>query len=175
MDIYWYDKISQGRDFSIVLYLFESLICKEHDKRAHLFTDEHKYRRILQEVMKKLDEAEKELALYTDVLSLVEDTFIVADGILAIVLNRLQFWGQCDYMSPEALPEPSAWWRQVKIRESLIGCTNKPNISLYMLRAKIGVLQDVDYRIHTCHKNIYVSILAWSVYICTLKLNNNCE
>ena len=90
--------------------------------------------------MKTLYEAEKELASHKDVLSLVEDTFTVADCILAIVLNRLQFLGHGDYMSPKARPELSAWWRRVKTRESLNCSTNAPNIHLYMFKENIGLI-----------------------------------
>ena len=109
--------------------------------------------------MKKLDEAEKELALNTDVTSLVEDTFTVADCILAIVLNRLQFIGHGDYMSPKARLELGTWWRQVKTPGFLISSTSESNISLPMIKAKFSIIQSVDYRIHNCHKNIFVFIL----------------
>ena len=133
-------KMCKEESYLIILYLFKLLISKEHDKRAHQFIDEHEYRGILQEVMKILDEAENELASHTDVLSLVEDTFTVADRILAIFLNRLQFLGHGDYISPKAQPELSAWWRREKARESSISNANEPIIPLYMLKAKIGVI-----------------------------------
>ena len=168
-------KFYKVKSYLIILYWFKLLISNENDKRGHSFNDEQECKRILQEVMKKLDEAEKKWALNTDVSSLVEVTFTVADCILAIVLNRLQFIGHGDYMSPKARPELSTWWRRVKTPEFLISNTNESIISLYMIKAKSSVIRSVDYRIHNCHKNIFVFILPWSVYICKLKLNNNCE
>ena len=53
------------------------------------FTGEHEHRRLLQAVMEIIDEAEKESASHTDVLSLVKHTVTMADCILAIFLNRL--------------------------------------------------------------------------------------
>ena len=90
--------------------------------------------------MQKFDEAEKELASHTHVLSLLEDTFTMEDCIIAIVLNCLQFLGHGNYMSPKARRELSAWWRRVKTRVSLICITNAPNIHLYMLKANIGLI-----------------------------------
>ena len=94
--------------------------------------------------MKKLDEAEKELAFNTDVSSLVEDTFTVADCILAIVLNRLHLIVHGDYMSPKARPELGTWWRQEKTPRFLINSTSESNISLPMVKATFSVIQSVD-------------------------------
>ena len=117
--------------------------------------------------MQKFDEAEKELASHTHVLSLLEDTFTMEDCIIAIVLNCLQFLGHGDYMSPKARRELSAWWRRVKIRESLIGSANEPNIPKYMLRAKLVlsrmlitefIIVTKYIRVHSCLICIYLQI-----------------
>ena len=152
-------KFYKEKSYFKIIYRFKLLKSKAHDKTGHVFTDEHECRIILQEVMKKLDEAEKELPLDTDVASLVENTFTAADCILAIFLNRLQIIGHGDYMSPKARPELSTWWGQVKTSEFLISSTSESNISLHMIRAKCSVIRRVDYRFHNCHKNIFAFIL----------------
>ena len=113
---------------------------EEHDKRTHIFTDEDEHRRMLQEVRDILDEVEKELALHQNTSWLVGERFTVADCILSIVLNRLHFLGHEDYMSQDVRPMLAAWWGRVKARKSFIKSTESPNILLYMLKTKIGLI-----------------------------------
>jgi len=114
---------------------------EEHDKRIYLFTKEDEHKRIHQEVKDVLDEVEKELALHEDVEWLIRDSFLAADCLLAILINRLDFLGYVDYMTADTRPMLAAWWNRVKDRKSLSMLMEiQPNIPLYMLKSKPGIV-----------------------------------
>jgi len=112
-----------------------------HDKRLHLFSSEDEHKKILQGMKDLLDEIEKELSSHKDVAWLFDDNFSAADCLLAIFLNRLDFVGHEDYMSPDVRPFLAAWWSRVQDRKSFVAVTKShPSIPLYFIKSKLGLV-----------------------------------
>jgi len=114
---------------------------EEHDAKMYLFTSEDEHKKILQGIKDLLDEIEKELSSHKDVSWLIDDNFSAADCLLAIILNRLDFVGHEDYMSPKVRPFLAAWWSRTKDRKSFLAVTKShPSIPLYFMKSKLGLV-----------------------------------
>ena len=119
-----------------------SLLAKaeEHDKNLHLYTDETEQKKRIQDLKTLLDDIETELASHKDCQWLIDDEFSSADCILAIILNRLDFLGYEDNMDTNVRPCLASWWDRAKTRKSFVEATKQPNILLYILKSKLGLI-----------------------------------
>lgn len=113
---------------------------EEHDKNLHLYTEEDEQKKRLQELQSLLDDIENELASHKDSQWLIDDEFSSADCILAVVLNRLDFLGYEDNMGPDIRPHLASWWGRAKARKSFVEATKQPNILLFILKTKLGLI-----------------------------------
>ena len=113
---------------------------EEHEKRLHLYTSEDEHKKMLQELKTLLDDVEKELDSHKDSQWLINDDISSADCLLAILLNRLDFLGHEDVMAANVRPCLASWWGRVKARKSFVEATKAPNLPLYILKSKLGLI-----------------------------------